>query len=909
VITTRLRRRTDDDGFALIFVMLVTMVVMMAVATTLNITTPNILSSKNDQDAGAALAAAQSGIDDVVGYLGSIQACRSTTKICPQALGASSVNANRPGLSGTYQRFTWTTDSSLTADEYVRVHAIGYAGNATKKLTADLSLAPSILSFGYYTNYESQSPNFLYDYYNARTVKLASSTAYSAINAYNNNGSAISVSSPTAVHWNGPATSGTDPYPASICGQHWYTDSSGPGRYTYGTNSVWGETGTINSNSMTRTAACDVVFTSGMTMDGPIYTRDAMLISDGTNGGVGPIFKQPVYTLWGFNGYNTPNPPATPWRRDSGVGGAISSTSPYAPAVAGLDLQLPDTIGTDGLADNYCLYTGPTRVVLNGDGTATVTSPYTKTKNSASDPNCYPSSVTGGIVNFTLNYATIGSSTIYVKNVGTTPTAGWPENGTKSTNTPAANNEVFYLPATGGATAPDQADSSAAASSNCTGTTKFSATSPCAWTGVTTTTDATTSTGWTVYTTGTAGTCDHTFAVTDRELFECEYSQKTSGSPLSDRYGLVRGQIQTDLAGGTCLTGTAQQQADCIETLVNSRLAPANNSNHQYIATATPGTATTGTAQNVGTAPTPPMNGDSMFTSTSNPAQEAATKTPITVTVNRETKTNGNWGSDKPAFTFVDTQSDWNLTSTAKSVSYFPDTKDVTEYNTGATSTGAAAGSTGVKQPGDLYVEGNNSGQLSLIADNDVELTDDITNPADPNYDDIYNPNSHAVDIVAGGNVHNYHPVKCVDQTAADITATDAGWCPNDITGLYRGVMESNGTLYASHPAMQYTNMLGTGARTIDAAIFALAGSFLTDNYNRGVALGNLTVNGGIYQSHRGANGVQWEYSGSGPRPTSGYSLQYHYIDLEHANLPYAPPATGGATTRVWNVVSISAAS
>ena len=93
----RLRRRADDEGFALIFVMLITMVIMMAVATTLTITTPNILSSKNDQDAGAALAAAQSGIDDVVAYLGSISACRSTTKICPQALGASSVNANRPG--------------------------------------------------------------------------------------------------------------------------------------------------------------------------------------------------------------------------------------------------------------------------------------------------------------------------------------------------------------------------------------------------------------------------------------------------------------------------------------------------------------------------------------------------------------------------------------------------------------------------------------------------------------------------------------------------------------------------------------------------------------------------------------------------------------------------------------------
>jgi hypothetical protein len=183
-----------------------------------------------------------------------------------------------------------------------------------------------------------------------------------------------------------------------------------------------------------------------------------------------------------------------------------------------------------------------------------------------------------------------------------------------------------------------------------------------------------------------------------------------------------------------------------------------------------------------------------------------------------------------------------------------------------------------------------------MIAQDDVIVTGDMINPKDSSYNDVYNPNTTAVDIVAGNNVRNYHPVQCVDQTAADITATSVGWCPNDITGLYQGGLGSNDS---ANPARQYTNMLGTGARTIDAALFALGGSFLTDNYSRGVPLGNLNVNGGIYQSHRGANGV----TGS----TSGYSLQYHYIDLEHANLPYAPPATGGSTSRVWNVVSVSA--
>jgi hypothetical protein len=149
-----------------------------------------------------------------------------------------------------------------------------------------------------------------------------------------------------------------------------------------------------------------------------------------------------------------------------------------------------------------------------------------------------------------------------------------------------------------------------------------------------------------------------------------------------------------------------------------------------------------------------------------------------------------------------------------------------------------------------------------------------------------------------------------------DINNTTPGSCPNDITGLYRGTgLETNGVLSSSHPAMQYTNMTTPvacaqstiGCRRIDAAVFALSGSFFTDNYNRGNPMGLLTVNGGLYQSHRGANGVQWEFQTSDTkRATSGYSLQYHYVDLQHSGLPYAPPATGGSNTRIWNVVSIS---
>ncbi|MDT4901987.1 MAG: hypothetical protein QOH52_3, partial [Pseudonocardiales bacterium] len=153
---------------ALIFVMMVTTVIMMAVAGTLAVTIPNITGAKRDQDTQAAVEAAKAGIDDVVAYLTGVDACRSTTKVCVQAKAASSTALGRTPLTGTKQSVIWTTDPQLTAEGYVRVHSTGSSGGVSRTLVGDVSLAPSILSFGYYTDYETQSPAYLYRYFAAR---------------------------------------------------------------------------------------------------------------------------------------------------------------------------------------------------------------------------------------------------------------------------------------------------------------------------------------------------------------------------------------------------------------------------------------------------------------------------------------------------------------------------------------------------------------------------------------------------------------------------------------------------------------------------------------------------------------------------------------------------------------------
>jgi Tfp pilus assembly protein PilX len=69
---------------------------------------------------------------------------------------------------------------------------------------------------------------------------------------------------------------------------------------------------------------------------------------------------------------------------------------------------------------------------------------------------------------------------------------------------------------------------------------------------------------------------------------------------------------------------------------------------------------------------------------------------------------------------------------------------------------------------------------------------------------------------------------------------------------------------------------------TIDAAVLALAHSFIVDDFNCGSTLGNLTVNGAIVQKFRGPVGT------GGQSPVTGYLKAYTYDDrLKYLAPPY----------------------
>lgn len=148
---------------------------------------------------------------------------------------------------------------------------------------------------------------------------------------------------------------------------------------------------------------------------------------------------------------------------------------------------------------------------------------------------------------------------------------------------------------------------------------------------------------------------------------------------------------------------------------------------------------------------------------------------------------------------------------------------------------------------GDVAVKGTYSQSVTIGSANDIVINGDIRKSAD-----------EMMGLVASNFVRIYHP------------ARSGSSCANPPTG-YAAVTQ------------------------VDAAILALAHSFVVDNYDCGSALGNLQINGAIAQYYRGTVGT-----GSGTSISTGYAKDYNYDD----RLKYrSPPNFLDPVQTRWDIV------
>jgi len=369
MIARRQQQVRGEDGFALLVVLGGMLALSLVLMATLTYVVNSLPTTRRAQDTGAALQAAQAGVDD---YLARLTTCDTYWK---DRCGAAATT--NPALAGwaaiPFSAGTnpaqYHYDVLLTPDDQpglLRVRATGRilqpGGKSSKRsIVVDLR-KDSFLKYIYYTDHESSDPASILRRYPARVE--SDTTTFPGYNA-------IKYAGVTSTE-------------ADKCNRYWYPSGTTPAR-----NQFYNESFSVSTNGGTSYTgpyqyqrSCDIQFAPIDVLDGDAYTRDAILLNN-------PLFKGTFVSRWPA-GSTSPGPTASQWYRLTS-GGTDPQSAGFRPSYADKDVALPPSNaaikdrtdpakgGQDG-----CPYTGPTRIVLNIDGTMTVTSPLTR----ATNPGC-----------------------------------------------------------------------------------------------------------------------------------------------------------------------------------------------------------------------------------------------------------------------------------------------------------------------------------------------------------------------------------------------------------------------------------------------------------------------------------------------------------------------------------------
>jgi len=916
---TRWRRMArDDSGQSLILVMMISILTMMLVATATTALTTQIRPAKASQDNNAALAAAEAGIEDFIAWVN--QNCPPTSGFACAALttnkSASKTVTGADG-SGTTQSFAWQV--LYTVPGVARVKSTGKVpANAartsylTKTLVADVDATPSFNNFEYYTKYETYSPDFINSFYGPRTVEITSSADL-------RNSQLSTAAKPGKITWQGVCsyldvitTPTCDPTGSTeICNDFYYASAAGTGR---GTDAAWNNTagrrpgaatqsamGTGNSfayyreggtyqsgatsEAVVHNDTCDSSFEPNMVMNGPIYSQDAYLIDRGKDTGNSknsmPIFDNYAYTLWngsvngamaalGANGgYD---------RAYTGTDGQIDTSIVPTPVYTSNELELPENAdGAKALAT--CVYTGPTRILVKGS-IAHVTSPGT----TAGAAPCYQSTgafsaaAGGGVVDA---HVPISSSLIYVQNPATNahPAA-------------TAANRIFDL--TTNLTVPANSNGDTLAGM---------------WTD-----NATYS---------PTASCPAPADATKRRNFDCEAS-----TTHPDLFAAIRSAVDGVVADSSVA------DADVQAHLKTAILAPATGLSSAAFPTTIPTSLAPGgvyytltvnaltSAAGAAITPAAMNSSDPFFQSTSGSGYTPTTKS-WAITITRVTCTRNNACGQSQvdssplisgAATRTTNAADSPVNSTARwpwfgkqsgdagydaAKTYTDPNNDITQYPSGY---------------GDVYIEGKLTGNLSVVAEHDIVVTNDLTY----NKPDL-SATTDGMALVADHNVRIYRPMTCAHDGTAGVTSP--GVCPDDLSGTY--TQPQSWPLPDNFPSNLYKfdnapSLPNGGEGLLYATVFTLRGSFMIDNFYRGAIGTSLSTFGGLYQYHRGPTSLPYQgrpYQGSTTK-MPGMTLTYNYDNMRAGEapngglrVPWLPPPSGSIANRTWNVVALSTGS
>jgi type II secretory pathway pseudopilin PulG len=961
-----------DEGFVLVYVLMVITIVTVLVGGVLVVSSSSVVPTQRAAFAQAAQAAAQGGLNAFVAY---------ADKYCSAdkaSVGGCSLPSNFSGARTIYSKngysasYAWRADADPNG-RYFRVASTGTTSQGgvttSKTLTADVTGGASldVLDYGVVTGYETQSSASVLALDPERYIYIDPATAATPGAGSLKTGNDGSVT----VHWSG-ASPGTSAGKVAVCNA---TFSGSHGRASLPPTNApnpyvdWSESA-LAGNSFTHYAPCQTAWGSLTKLLPPVnpadgaggyFSRDAMFLSNSWPGGPGPLFDQPVQTMFDPSQLTQPvcgTAPGQYYRAfdlscagfpvDVGGGENPASTFPL-PVYVPYGPTVPASMPT--ISANACVYNGPTRILLRADGTAVVTSPQTTSAwvsaNAASRPaQCYAGAgspgtgMAGSAVNL-MSPSTI--RTIFVQDDGDPPPAtpalrvgssGWNTTGQKVGDTPTTANSVFWT---------TSGTASSSSTTNTAVTAPDASYTPAPGDNPSTKKDGAWTPAWTSY---TAGGCGATTSAADLRLLTCYLP--------AGGYATLKSTVQKTLTTSTTmaapdltnLLSTTLAAANSTDS-ANSTPVSADASSHRWAVTTvtdtspTDGCAPATTTGNATTTPISAPSSDPFFSNRAGSTVAAPTTTTacLTATVTAQVGTctkalvagactaKTAWGSGVPdtgagqavpQFTVtVRVATTTVTTTTTPAVSSFPDMRDVTQYNVGD---GGALGTDG---PGDLYVEGTVPQTLALVAQNDAVVTGNLS---------AQDPDKQTVELVGQNNVRLYHPVKCAAANSAAIAATTVGFCPNDLTGLYSSPLPDG-----SWPYQQYINMRPDLSNlVINGAVFALGnaplhfncpaqptttgvcgGEFTTDNFNRGTnpdgsTLGTATVTGTVAMQHHSPLGEEWEIPdvpGQTSRPYSGYQFNERYQNLKSILTGDASQVlnTGTNTASLWHIISISA--